>query len=95
MNTQFKTIQSAYFSKEGLKVKKLHSQNVILYSTGGTEDFKKLRYTCCPSWRCHFLPPSLGWRVKHYTKSFGGILNRQDNESDVQQMRFDILKLFG
>jgi phosphoribosylaminoimidazolecarboxamide formyltransferase/IMP cyclohydrolase len=28
-------------------------------------------------------PSILGGRVKHYTQSFGGILNRQDNESDV------------
>jgi phosphoribosylaminoimidazolecarboxamide formyltransferase/IMP cyclohydrolase len=42
MNTT-KTIQSAlisqYFQKE--IVRKLHSQNVVLYSTGGTEDFIK------------------------------------------------------
>ena len=41
-----KTIQSALisvFSKEGLEpiVKLLHSQNVTLYSTGGTEEFIK------------------------------------------------------
>ena len=45
MNTT-KTIQSALisvFSKDGLEpiVRKLHEQNVILYSTGGTEDFIK------------------------------------------------------
>jgi phosphoribosylaminoimidazolecarboxamide formyltransferase/IMP cyclohydrolase len=45
MNTT-KTIQSALisvFSKKGLEpiVRKLHSQNVVLYSTGGTEDFIK------------------------------------------------------
>ncbi len=41
-----KTIQSALisvFSKDGLEpiVRKLHEQNVTLYSTGGTEDFIK------------------------------------------------------
>ena len=45
MNTT-KTIQSALisvFSKEGLEpiIRKLHEQNVIFYSTGGTEDFIK------------------------------------------------------
>ena len=45
MNTT-KTIQSALisvFSKEGFEpiVRKLHAQNVTLYSTGGTEDFIK------------------------------------------------------
>jgi phosphoribosylaminoimidazolecarboxamide formyltransferase/IMP cyclohydrolase len=33
----------------------------------------------------------LGGRVKrHYTQKFFGILNRQDNESDVQNEGFDI-----
>jgi phosphoribosylaminoimidazolecarboxamide formyltransferase/IMP cyclohydrolase len=33
----------------------------------------------------------LGGRVHYTQKFFGGILNRQDNESDVQQMKeFDI-----
>jgi phosphoribosylaminoimidazolecarboxamide formyltransferase/IMP cyclohydrolase len=38
------------------------------------------------------LPSILGGRVKTlHPKVFGGILNRQDNESDVQQMKeFDI-----
>jgi phosphoribosylaminoimidazolecarboxamide formyltransferase/IMP cyclohydrolase len=38
------------------------------------------------------LPSILGGRVKTlHPKVFGGILNRQDNESDVQQMiEFDI-----
>ncbi len=41
-----KLIQSALisvYSKDGLEpiVRKLHEQNVILYSTGGTEDFIK------------------------------------------------------
>ena len=45
MNTT-KTIQSALisvFSKEGLEpiIKKLHEQNVVFYSTGGTEEFIK------------------------------------------------------
>jgi phosphoribosylaminoimidazolecarboxamide formyltransferase/IMP cyclohydrolase len=97
MNTT-KTIQSALisvFSKEGLEpiVRKLHSQNVVLYSTGGTEDFiKNLGIPVIAVEDVTSYPSILGGRVKTlHPKVFGGILNRQDNESDVQQMKeFDI-----
>ena len=88
-----KTIQSALisvFSKEGLEpiVKFLHSQNVTLYSTGGTEDFiKNLGIPVVPVEEVTSYPSILGGRVKTlHPKVFGGILNRQDNASDVQQM---------
>jgi phosphoribosylaminoimidazolecarboxamide formyltransferase/IMP cyclohydrolase len=97
MNTT-KTIQSALisvFSKEGLEpiVRKLHSQNVVLYSTGGTEDFiKNLDIPVTAVEDVTSYPSILGGRVKTlHPKVFGGILNRQDNDSDVQQMKeFDI-----
>ena len=92
MNTS-KTIQSALisvFSKEGLEpiVKKLHEQNVTLYSTGGTEDFiKNLGIPVVPVEDVTSYPSILGGRVKTlHPKIFGGILNRQDHEGDVQQM---------
>jgi phosphoribosylaminoimidazolecarboxamide formyltransferase/IMP cyclohydrolase len=93
MNTT-KTIQSALisvFSKEGLEpiVRKLHEQNVIFYSTGGTEEFiKNLGIPVIPVEDVTSYPSILGGRVKTlHPKVFGGILNRQDNESDVQQMQ--------
>ena len=93
MNTT-KTIQSALisvFSKEGLEpiVRKLHSQNVTFYSTGGTEDFiKNLGIPVVPVEDVTSYPSILGGRVKTlHPKVFGGILNRQDNDSDVQQMQ--------
>ncbi len=93
MNTT-KTIQSALisvFSKEGLEpiVRKLHEQNVTLYSTGGTEDFiKNLGIPVVPVEDVTSYPSILGGRVKTlHPKVFGGILNRQDNDSDVQQMQ--------
>ncbi|RTY92454.1 bifunctional phosphoribosylaminoimidazolecarboxamide formyltransferase/IMP cyclohydrolase [Flavobacterium sp. GT3R68] len=100
MNTT-KTIQSALisvFSKDGLEpiVKKLHEQNVTLYSTGGTEDFiKNLGIPVVPVEDVTSYPSILGGRVKTlHPKIFGGILNRQDNESDVQQMEeFNIPQL--
>lgn len=92
MNTT-KTIQSALisvFSKDGLEpiVRKLNEQNVTIYSTGGTEDFiKNLGIAVVPVEDVTSYPSILGGRVKTlHPKIFGGILNRQDNESDVQQM---------
>ena len=88
-----KTIQSALisvFSKDGLEpiVRKLHEQNVIIYSTGGTEDFiKNLGIPVVAVEDVTSYPSILGGRVKTlHPKIFGGILNRQDNQTDVQQM---------
>jgi phosphoribosylaminoimidazolecarboxamide formyltransferase / IMP cyclohydrolase len=97
MNTT-KTIQSALisvFSKEGLEpiVRLLNRQNVTLYSTGGTEDFiKNLGIPVIAVEDVTSYPSILGGRVKTlHPKVFGGILNRQDNQSDVAQMiEFDI-----
>lgn len=93
-----KKIQSALisvFDKTGLEpiVKQLHSQNVILYSTGGTEDFiKNLEIPVVAVEDVTSYPSILGGRVKTlHPKVFGGILNRQDNPSDVEQMKaYDI-----
>jgi len=93
-----KTIQSALisvFDKTGLEpiVKQLHSQNVILYSTGGTEDFiKNLGIPVVAVEDVTSYPSILGGRVKTlHPKVFGGILNRQDNPNDVEQMKaYDI-----
>ncbi len=92
MNT-IKTIQSALisvFSKDGLEpiVRKLYEQNVTLYSTGGTEDFiKNLGIPVVPVEEVTSYPSILGGRVKTlHPKIFGGILNRQDHQGDVQQM---------
>jgi len=102
LNTQqmssTKTISSALisvFSKNGLEpiVKALHAQGVTLYSTGGTETFiKDLGIPVVPVEDVTSYPSILGGRVKTlHPKVFGGILNRQDNEQDVQQMKeFDI-----
>ena len=93
-----KTIKSALisvFSKDGLEpiVRKLHEQNVTFYSTGGTEEFiKKLGIPVVPVEDVTSFPEILGGRVKTlHPKIFGGILNRQENASDVAQMEeFDI-----
>ena len=97
MNTT-KKIQSALisvFDKNGLEpiVKELHKNNVTIYSTGGTETFiKDLGIPVVPVEDITSYPSILGGRVKTlHPKIFGGILNRQDHEGDVQQMKeFDI-----
>ena len=99
--TTTKTIQSALisvFSKEGLEpiVRKLHEQNVTIYSTGGTEEFiNNLGIRVVPVEEVTSYPSILGGRVKTlHPKIFGGILNRQDNETDVAQMKdFEIPQL--
>ena len=89
-----KTIKSALisvFSKEGLEpiVKQLNSQGVTIYSTGGTEKFiKDLGINVVPVEDVTSYPSILGGRVKTlHPKVFGGILNRQNNESDVAEMQ--------
>jgi len=78
------------FSKDGLApiVKKLHEQNVKIYSTGGTEKFiNDLGIEVIAVEDITDYPSILGGRVKTlHPKVFGGILNRQDNESDVAEM---------
>ena len=96
-----KTIKSALisvFSKEGLEpiVRKLDEQNVTIYSTGGTQDFiSQLGISVVPVEEITSYPSILGGRVKTlHPKIFGGILNRQDNDSDVKEMQeFEIPQL--
>tara|TARA_B110000503_G_C7142230_1_gene411368 strand:- start:152 stop:1681 length:1530 start_codon:yes stop_codon:yes gene_type:complete len=83
------------FDKTGLEpiVKALHENNVTIYSTGGTESYiTALGIPVVAVEDVTLYPSILGGRVKTlHPKVFGGILNRQDNESDVQQMKeFDI-----
>ena len=88
-----KTAKSALisvFSKDGLApiVKKLEELGVTIYSTGGTEKFiKDLGIEVVPVEDVTSYPSILGGRVKTlHPKVFGGILNRQNNESDVAEL---------
>ncbi|SRX54498.1 bifunctional phosphoribosylaminoimidazolecarboxamide formyltransferase/IMP cyclohydrolase [Aequorivita sp. CIP111184] len=78
------------FSKDGLApiVKKLNEQNVKIYSTGGTKKFiNDLGIQVIAVEDITDYPSILGGRVKTlHPKVFGGILNRQDNESDIAEM---------
>lgn len=96
-----KKITSAIISvyhKEGLApiVKKLDELGVVLYSTGGTEKYiNDLGIPVIPVENITEYPSILGGRVKTlHPKVFGGILNRQENESDVAEMeQFNIPQL--
>jgi len=86
-------IQSALisvFHKDGLApiVEKLDQLGVTLYSTGGTEKFiNDLGINVIPVEEVTDYPSILGGRVKTlHPKVFGGILNRQDTDSDVAEM---------
>ncbi len=88
-----KKIQSALlsvYSKDGLEpiVRLLHDQNVTLYSTGGTQTFiENLGIPVIAVESITDYPEILGGRVKTlHPKIFGGILNRQENGSDIAEM---------
>ncbi len=92
--SNLKTAKSALisvFSKDGLApiVKKMDELGITIYSTGGTEKFiKDLGVAVIPVEDLTSYPSILGGRVKTlHPKVFGGILNRQDNESDVAEMK--------
>ncbi|WP_282050612.1 bifunctional phosphoribosylaminoimidazolecarboxamide formyltransferase/IMP cyclohydrolase [Maribacter aquivivus] len=78
------------FHKDGLEpiVRKFKELGITIYSTGGTEKFiTDLGIDVVPVEDVTSYPSILGGRVKTlHPKVFGGILNRQDNESDVAQL---------
>ncbi|MFS4468555.1 bifunctional phosphoribosylaminoimidazolecarboxamide formyltransferase/IMP cyclohydrolase [Maribacter sp. 2210JD10-5] len=86
------------FHKDGLEplVRKFQELGITIYSTGGTEKFiKNLGVNVVPVEDVTSYPSILGGRVKTlHPKVFGGILNRQDNESDMAQLEeFEIPQL--
>ncbi len=91
MTLKLKPIKSALisvFNKEGIEslLKILIEEGVIIYSTGGTEDFiKKLGYDCTSVESITNFPSILDGRVKTlHPKVFGGILWRRPLEKDAQ-----------
>lgn len=88
-----KTIKSALISvfyKDHLDVlaKALHQNNVIIYSTGGTQDYlEKIGIPVIAVETITDYPSILGGRVKTlHPKVFGGILNRRDNVGDQEEI---------
>jgi phosphoribosylaminoimidazolecarboxamide formyltransferase / IMP cyclohydrolase len=96
--SELKKIKSALISvfyKDGLEpiVRKLHENNVKIYSTGGSRSF--IEGLGVPVHTVEGLtgfPEILGGRVKTlHPKIFGGILNRRDNTTDQREInKFDI-----
>ena len=77
-------------------VQELNKQGVTLYSTGGTEKFiRDLGIDVIAVEDITSYPSILGGRVKTlHPKVFGGILNRQNNTSDQEELaQFEIPQL--
>ncbi len=89
-NRIIKSALISVYNKEGLApiVEKLNQQGVKIYSTGGTQKFiNDLGITVVSAEEITEYPSILGGRVKTlHPKIFGGILNRQDNTQDVEEM---------
>ncbi len=88
-----KKIGSALISvyhKEGLApvIELLNKNGVILYATGGTQDFiSKMGIDVVPVENITDYPAILGGRVKTlHPKVFGGILGRRENDDDILQL---------
>ena len=88
---QAKSALISVFDKTGLEpiIHRMKTLGITIYSTGGTEDFiKKLGVEVVPVESITDYPPIFGGRVKTlHPKIFGGILNRQDNAQDTEEMK--------
>ena len=88
-----KTISSALISvyhKDGLEplVRNMHRHGIVLYSTGGTQEFiEKLGIPVVPVEELTGYPSILGGRVKTlHPGVFGGILWRRGHDGDREQV---------
>ncbi len=88
-----KKIQSALISvfyKDGLGeiVRELHLNNVIIYSTGGTQQFlEEQKIPCISVESLTGFPSILGGRVKTlHPVIFGGLLGKRNDETHREQM---------
>ena len=89
-NKAIKSALISVFSKEGLEpiVRELNAQNVTIYSTGGTQKFiNDLGIDVVSVEDITSYPSILGGRVKTlHPKVFGGILNRQNIDTDIAEL---------
>ena len=90
MNIKIKSALISVYYKEGLEpiIKALDELGILIYSTGGTQQF--IESLGIPSKTVESLtgfPSILGGRVKTlHPAVFGGILGRRDNENDRMEM---------
>lgn len=79
------------FYKDELQplAEELNRQGVVIYSTGGTEEYLRgLGIDVVPVEDITTYPSILGGRVKTlHPLIFGGILGRRDNEQDIREMK--------
>jgi phosphoribosylaminoimidazolecarboxamide formyltransferase/IMP cyclohydrolase len=95
MNKKIRSALLSVFYKDGLEpiVRELSAQGVIIYSTGGTQQFiESLNIDCVPVESITSYPSILGGRVKTlHPKIFGAILGRRNVAQDMEEMKqFDI-----
>src|ERR1700734_47925 len=90
MNIKMKSALISVFYKDGLEpiVRRLQKLGILIYSTGGTQQFiESLGITCLSVESLTGFPSILGGRVKTLHPSvFGAILGRRDNETDIREM---------
>lgn len=91
MNKKINSALISVFYKDGLEtlIHTLHSQNVTIYTTGGTQQFiEALGVPCVAVESVTDYPSILGGRVKTlHPKIFGGILGRRSLEQDINEMK--------
>jgi phosphoribosylaminoimidazolecarboxamide formyltransferase/IMP cyclohydrolase len=91
MNKKISSALISVYYKEGLDsiVKLLHSLNITIYSTGGTQQFiEQLNVPVTPVESLTTYPSILGGRVKTlHPGVFGGILGKRDDEQHIKEMR--------
>lgn len=79
------------FAKDGLEpiVRAMAAEGIVMYSTGGTQDFiEKLGLPVVPVEELTGFPSILGGRVKTlHPAVFGGILNRREDAEDQAQVK--------
>src|SRR6478609_11730388 len=91
MNKKIKSALISVFYKDGLEniIKLLSELGVVIYSTGGTQQFiEKLGVKCVPVEELTTYPSILGGRVKTLHPSvFGGILGKRDDAQHLAEMK--------
>lgn len=91
MQKKIRSALISVFYKDGLEplVRLLYEQGIVIYSTGGTQQFiEKLGLECIPVESVTAYPSILGGRVKTlHPKIFGGILGRRAVQQDIQEMK--------
>jgi phosphoribosylaminoimidazolecarboxamide formyltransferase / IMP cyclohydrolase len=90
MTIKIKAALISVFYKDGLEpiVNKLQKLGILIYSTGGTQQFiESLGIPCRTVESLTGYPSILGGRVKTlHPAVFGAILGRRDNETDIREM---------